>query len=68
MPTAITRGCRTTGTPHWSPHHAAPAITSWHPIPRVAAFVGHASGSMRIDTYAHVLLEATELEYAALIA
>jgi len=49
-------------------HRRSVLVLRGTPIPRVAAFVGHASGSMRIDTYAHVLLEATELEYAALIA
>ena len=37
------------------------------PIPRVSAFVGHARGSMTLDTYSHVLLKATELEYADLL-
>jgi hypothetical protein len=43
-------------------------VPSRSDLPRVAAYVGHARGSMTIDTYAHVLLESTELEYAALIA
>jgi integrase len=38
------------------------------PIPRVSAYVGHARGSMTLDVYSHVLLEASELEYAALLA
>jgi hypothetical protein len=37
------------------------------PIPRVSAYVGHARGSMTLDTYSHVLLEATELDYATLL-
>jgi hypothetical protein len=38
------------------------------PIRRVAAYVGHARGSMTIDTDAHVLLEPSEIDYTALIA
>ena len=71
--TAITRACTATGTPHWSPHdlrhrRISLLVLRGTPIPRVAAYVGHARGSMTIDTYAHVLLEASELDYAALIA
>ena len=71
--TAITRACKATGTPHWSPHDLRHRrvwllVLRGTPIPRVSAYVGHARGSMTLDTYAHVLLEPTELDYAALIA
>jgi hypothetical protein len=34
----------------------------------VSAYVGHARGSMTLDTYSHVLLEPTELDYVGLLA
>ncbi len=71
--TAITRACKATGTPHWSPHdlrhrRISLLVLRGTPIPRVSAYVGHARGSMTLDVYSHVLLEASELDYAALIA
>jgi len=70
--TAITRACRATGTPHFSPHdlrhrRISLLVLRGTPIPRVSAYVGHARGSMTLDTYSHVLLEPSELEYAALL-
>jgi integrase len=70
--TAITRACKATGTPHFSPHdlrhrRISLLVLRGTPIPRVSAFVGHARGSMTLDTYSHVLLEATELEYPDLL-
>jgi integrase len=70
--TAITRACKATGTPHWSPHdlrhrRVSLLVLRGTPIPRVSAYVGHARGSMTLDTYAHVLLEPTELDYTALL-
>lgn len=38
------------------------------PIPRVSAYVGHARGSMTLDTYAHVLIDGSELDYTGLLA
>jgi Phage integrase family len=71
--TAITRACKAAGTPHWSPHdlrhrRISLLVLRSTPIPRVSAYVGHARGSMTLDVYSHVLLEASELDYAALIA
>lgn len=70
---AITRACKATGTPHWSPHdlrhrRVSLLVLRGTPIPRVSAYVGHARGSMTLDTYAHVLLNGSELDYTALIA
>jgi integrase len=70
--TAITRACTATGTPHFSPHdlrhrRISLLVLRGVPIPRVSAYVGHARGSMTLDTYSHVLLEASELEYAELL-
>ena len=47
--------------------HGTAAKLRGTPIPRVSAYVGHARGSMTIDTYSHVLIEATELEHAGLL-
>ena len=71
--TAITRACKATGTPHFGPHdlrhrRISLLVLRGTPIPRVSAYLGHARGSMTLDVYSHVLIEATELEYAALIA
>jgi integrase len=70
--TAITRACRAAGVPSWSPHalrhrRISLLVLRGTPIPRVSAYVGHARGSMTLDTYGHVLLEPTELDYAALL-
>ena len=70
--TAVTRACRATGVPHFSPHdlrhrRISLLVLRGVPVPRVSAFVGHARGSMTIDTYSHVLLEPSELEYAQLL-
>jgi integrase len=70
--TAITRACKATGTPHFSPHdlrhrRISLLVLRGTPIPRVSAYVGHARGSMTLDVYAHVLLEASELEYDKLL-
>ena len=59
-------------TPHWSPHdlrhrRISLLVLRGTPIPRVSAYVGHARGSMTLDTYAHVLVEPSELDYTALI-
>jgi integrase len=71
--TAITRACKATGTPHFSPHdlrhrRISLLVLRGTPIPRVSAYVGHARGSMTLDVYSHVLLEASELEYERLLA
>lgn len=69
---AITRACTATGTPHFSPHdlrhrRISLLVLRGTPIPRVSAYVGHARGSVTLDTYAHVLLEPTEVDYSALL-
>ena len=70
--TAVTRACRATGVPHFSPHdlrhrRISLLVLRGVPIPRVSAFVGHARGSMTLDTYSHVLLEPSELDYMTLL-
>lgn len=71
--TAITRACKALGVPGWSPHslrhrRISLLVLRGTPIPRVSAYVGHARGSMTLDTYSHVLLEPTELDYVGLLA
>jgi integrase len=70
--TALTRVCSAAGVPHFSPHdlrhrRISLLVLRGTPIPRVAAYVGHARGSMTVDTYSHVLLEATEVDYLTLM-
>ena len=70
--TALTRACRAAGVPHFSPHdlrhrRISLLVLRGTPIPRVSAYVGHARGSMTIDTYSHVLIEPSQLDYAALL-
>lgn len=70
--TALTRACRAAGVPRFSPHdlrhrRISLLVLRGVPIPRVSAFVGHRRGSITLDTYSHVLLDPSELEYAALV-
>jgi integrase len=69
--TAIGRACKATGTPVFSPHDLRHRrATLWHlggvPASEAAAWLGH-SAQEHLRTYAHVMLDRTELEYAALL-
>lgn len=71
--TAITRACKALGVPGWSPHslrhrRISLLVLRGTPVPRVSAYVGHARGSMTIDTYSHVLINDSEVDYTALLA
>lgn len=71
--TAITRACRAAGVPHWSPHdlrhrRISLLVLRGTPITRVSAYVGHGRSSMTLDTYSHVLLNDSELDYAEILA
>jgi integrase len=70
--TAITRACKATGTPHFSPHdlrhrRISLLVLRGTPIPRVSAYVGHARGSMTLDTYSHVLIDDSEVAYSEVL-
>ena len=73
MRTAISKACRATGTPLWSPHdlkHRRLSLLhaqgySWAEI---AELVGNRSAKLLSDTYTHVLMDEREIDYAAVIA
>ena len=63
--TAITRACKATGTPHFHPHDLRHRrATLWHlsgvPAAQAAGWLGH-SAQEHLRTYAHVMLDRTEL-------
>jgi integrase len=70
--TAINRACKAAGVPHFHPHdlrHRRISLLhrqgrSWAEIAR---FVGQRKLSITADTYTHVLIDAAELDYAALL-
>jgi integrase len=69
--TAIGRACKATGTPVFSPHDLRHRrATLWHlggvPASQAAAWLGH-SAQEHLRTYAHVMLDRTELDYPSLL-
>ena len=69
--TAITRACKASGTPTWSPHDLRHRrISLWHRQGEtwalIGARVGQRSLSVTADTYTHVLLDDRELDHARL--
>jgi integrase len=70
--TSIAKACRAAGIPLWSPHdlrHRRISLLhaqgkSWATI---GAFVGQRRLSVTADTYTHVLVDETELDYGALL-
>lgn len=71
--TAITRACKASGTPAWSPHDLRHRrISLWHRQGEtwalIGARVGQRSLSVTADTYTHVLLDDRELDHAGLVA
>jgi integrase len=71
--TAIAKACKALGIPAWSPHdlrHRRVSLLhlsgkSWAEI---GEFVGHAKLSVTADTYTHVLVDRTEVDYRKLLA
>ncbi len=66
--TALTRACRATGAPHIHPHDLRHRrATLWHlggvPAAQAAGWLGH-SAQEHLRTYAHVMLDRTELDYS----
>jgi integrase len=69
--TAITRACKTTGTAHFHPHDLRHRrATLWHlsgvPAAQAAGWLGH-SAQEHLRTYAHVMIDRTELDYSNLL-
>ena len=70
--TAISRACKASGTPTWSPHDLRHRrISLWHRQGEtwalIGARVGQRSLSVTADTYTHVLFDDRELEHARLL-
>jgi integrase len=70
--TSIAKACRTAAIPVWSPHDLRHRrISLLHlrgePWARIAEWVGQRKLSVTADTYTHVLVDETELDYAALV-
>jgi integrase len=70
--TAISRACKASGTPVWSPHDLRHRrISLWHRQGEtwalIGARVGQRSLSVTADTYTHVLLDDRELNHAQLV-
>lgn len=68
--TAITRACTAAGVPAFSPHDLRHRrATLWHlggvPAATASAWLGH-SAQEHLRTYAHAVLDRTELDYTAL--
>jgi integrase len=71
--TAIAKACKAAGVPLWSPHdlrHRRVSLLHLRGMPwaRIGEFVGQRNLSVTADTYTHVLLDETELDYARLLA
>lgn len=69
--TALTRACRATGVPTFSPHDLRHRRASlWHlqgvPVAEAAAWLGH-SAPEHLRTYAHVVMDRNELDYGAVL-
>ncbi len=69
--TAITRACTATGVPAFSPHDLRHRrATLWHlankPPAEAAAWLGH-STQEHLRTYAHVVIDRSEVDYAAVM-
>jgi integrase len=71
--TAIAKACKAAGIPLFSPHdlrHRRISLLHLRGIPwaRIGEFVGQRNLSVTADTYTHVLVDETELDYPKLLA
>lgn len=69
--TAITRACKAAGIPAYSPHDLRHRRASlWHlsgvPAVQAASWLGH-SAQEHLRTYAHVVIDRTEIDYGDLL-
>lgn len=69
--TALARACKASGTPAFSPHDLRHRrATLWHlggvPVAEAAGWLGH-SAQEHLKTYAHVVLDRSEVDYGSLI-
>jgi len=70
--TAIAKACRAAAIPLWSPHdlrHRRISLLHLRGMPwaRIDEFVGQRNLSVTADTYTHVLVDETELDYRQLL-
>ena len=70
--TAITRACNATGIPSFSPHDLRHRRISLEhlrgqPWARIGELVGQRNLAVTANTYTHVLVDETEIDYAALL-
>jgi integrase len=70
--TSIAKACRAAAIPLWSPHdlrHRRISLLHLRGMPwaRIGEFVGQRNLSVTADTYTHVLLDETELDYHELL-
>jgi integrase len=71
--TAIAKACRAAAIPLWSPHdlrHRRISLLHLRGMPwaRIGESVGQRNLSVTADTYTHVLVDETELDYRRLLA
>ena len=69
--TALSRACKAAGVPVFSPHDLRHRRASlWHlsgiPPAEAASWLGH-SAQEHLRTYAHVMMDRTEIDYGALL-
>lgn len=70
--TSIAKACRAAGIPLWSPHdlrHRRISLLHLRGVPwaRIGEFVGQRDLNVTANTYTHVLMDETELDYAGLL-
>jgi integrase len=70
--TAVAKACKAAGIPAWHPHDLRHRrISLLHlrgePWARIGEFVGHKNLAVTANTYTHVLMDETEVDYAALL-
>ena len=70
--TAIAKACKAAGVPVWSPHdlrHRRISVLHLRGVPwaRIGEWVGQRDLAVTANTYTHVLMDETELDYAKLL-
>jgi integrase len=70
--TSIAKACRAAAIPLWSPHdlrHRRMSLLHLRGMPwaRIGEFVGQRNLTVTADTYTHVLLDETDLDYRQLL-
>jgi integrase len=71
--TAVAKACKAAGIPAWHPHdlrHRRISLLHLRGMPwaRIGEFVGHKNLAVTANTYTHVLMDETEVDYPALLA